>query len=91
MSSQPRDDIVQLATASTPAEAHIWRQVLQEAGIQGEVVGDYLNAGLGDIPGFRAELWVHRDDAEHALEVLRSATAKRTPGDENVEDMPESV
>jgi hypothetical protein len=65
------DDIVRLATATNPAEAHIWEQALQEAGISCRVVGDYLDAGFGDLPGMRAEVWVHRNDLARAEEVLR--------------------
>ncbi len=65
------DDIVRLRTASNPAEAHLWREALEDEGIQCKVVGDYLDAGLGDIPGVRAEIWVHRDDVARAEEVLR--------------------
>ena len=72
MASDKRDDdIVRLATADTPALAHIWQQALGEEGIESHVVGDYLDAGFGDIPGMKAELWVHRDDVEKAIEVLR--------------------
>jgi len=95
MATQPGDDIVRLATASNPAQAHIWQQVLQEEGIHGEVVGDYLDAGFGDIPGLRAELWVHRNDVQRALEVLRTAKAPLPSAnddeDTDADDMPESV
>jgi len=95
MVMQAGDDIVQLATASNPAEAHIWQQVLQEEGIQCEVVGDYLNAGLGDIPGFRAELWVHRKDVDRALEILRTSTAppqsESADDDADADEPPDSV
>jgi|SRR5690242_8172101 hypothetical protein len=66
-----RDDIVRLATAVNPLQAHIWEQALQEAGIRCKVVGDFLDAGVGDIPGVSAEVWVHRDDLAQAEEVLR--------------------
>jgi hypothetical protein len=66
-----KDDIVRLATAINPLQAHIWEQALQEAGIRCQVVGDFLDAGLGDIPGLSAELWVHRDDLARAEEILR--------------------
>ncbi len=67
----PREDIVRLATASNPVQAHIWEQALQEAGIRCKVVGEFLDAGVGDIPGLQAELWVHRDDLAQAAEILR--------------------
>jgi hypothetical protein len=66
-----QDDIVRLATAANPVQAHIWEQALNEAGIQCRVVGDYLDAGVGDIPGVSAEVWVHREDLARAEEVLR--------------------
>lgn len=65
------DDIVRLATAANPLQAHIWEQALKEAGIRCKVVGDFLDVGLGDIPGLSAELWVHRDDVARAEEILR--------------------
>lgn len=64
------DDVVCLATASTPFEAHVWQQALEEENIQCKVVGDYLDAGLGDVPGIRPEIWVHRDDFDRAKAVL---------------------
>jgi hypothetical protein len=68
---QNPDDVVRVATAPNPAQAHIWQQALEAEGIRSQVVGDYLDAGLGDIPGVSAELWVHRDDLARAEEVLR--------------------
>jgi hypothetical protein len=64
------DDVVRLATASTPFEAHLWRQALEEADIYCKVVGDYLEAGVGDVPGIRPEVWVHRDDFDRAKAIL---------------------
>jgi hypothetical protein len=90
MSMQGDDEIVRLATASNPAQAHLWQQVLQEAGIQSKAVGDYLNASFGDIPGLKPELWVHRQDAERALEVLRSSQTPLSE-DQDPDDMAESV
>jgi hypothetical protein len=70
MTSDQEDDVVRLATAPHPAQAHIWQQALKDEGISCRVVGDYLDAGLGDIPGMSAELWVHRDDLDRARAVL---------------------
>ncbi len=69
---QPDDDIVRLAEATNPTEAHIWCDALKEEGIRCKVVGDYLGAGLGNVPGIQAELWVHRDDLERAKAILES-------------------
>ncbi len=64
------DDVICLATASTPFDAHLWQQALEEADIYCKVVGDYLDAGLGDVPGIRAEVWVRRDDYDRAKAIL---------------------
>jgi len=64
------DDIVRLATATNPQEAYLWQQALSEEGIQARVVGDLLDAGVGDVPGIRPEVWVHRNDAERARALL---------------------
>jgi hypothetical protein len=65
------DDIVRLATAANPVEAHIWEQALKAAGISCRVVGDFLDAGIGGISGMQPEVWVHRNDLARAEEVLR--------------------
>jgi hypothetical protein len=79
MSDREHLDVVRLTTAANPAQAHIWQQALDAEGIDASVVGDYLDAGLGDIPGLRAELWVHPDDFERAQAVLdRPAPADET-------------
>ena len=47
------DDIVHLATATNPPEAHLWRQALEGEGIRCHVVGEYLDGG-GERARFRA-------------------------------------
>jgi hypothetical protein len=81
-----KDDVVRLATATNPLEAHVWQRALADEGIRAEVVGDYLDAGLGDVPGFRAELWVHRDDVARAEAVLRAHHKEHPPGEEEAEE-----
>jgi hypothetical protein len=71
MSAEPSDDILRLATAPNPAQAHIWEQALRQAGVRCKVVGDYLDAGFGDIPGLRAEIWVHKEDVARGEAILR--------------------
>jgi hypothetical protein len=66
------DDIVRLAEAANPAQAYVWKQALEEEGIRCRVVGDYLDAGVGDITGIRPEVWVHRDDYDRAHAILRA-------------------
>ena len=75
MSELPTDEIVRVATAPNPPVAHIWEQALKEEGIRCKIVGDYLDAGLGDIPGMRAEVWVHKEDAERAEAIIRQLEA----------------
>jgi hypothetical protein len=83
MSANPSDDIIRLATAPNPAQAHLWEQALRQAGVRCKVVGDYLDVGIGNIPGLRAELWVHKDDVARAEEVLREM---REPGARDEEE-----
>jgi hypothetical protein len=64
-------DIVRLAVAANPVEAHIWEQALHAEGIHCRVVGDYLDAGIGDLPAVGPEVWVRRDDLARAEDVLR--------------------
>jgi hypothetical protein len=76
------DEIVHLASAVNPVEAHVWKQALEEEGIRCRVVGDYLDVGIGDVPGLNAEVWVHRDDLDRARVVLadhRKAAAENQP------------
>jgi hypothetical protein len=77
------NDIVRLMRAANPAEAHVLEQALRSAGIQCKVVGDYLDAGLGDIPGVQAEIWVHRDDFPAAERILNSAQGAGTDDTED--------
>ncbi len=79
------DDIVRLATASNPAEAAMWQNVLEEEGIAAKVVGEALTSGIGDVEGLRPEVWVHRADLERAaaaLEAHRQAAAEDAEPDE---------
>jgi Putative prokaryotic signal transducing protein len=64
-------DLVRLATAINPFEAHIWQQALEEEGIRCQVLCDYLDAGVGDIPGIAAEVWVEAADLDRAEAILR--------------------
>jgi Putative prokaryotic signal transducing protein len=71
MSSKDPHDLVRLAAAANPFEAHIWQQALEQAGIRSQVLGDYLDAGIGDIPGMMAEVWVEAADVARAEAILR--------------------
>lgn len=86
MTTQDPHDIVCLAKAQNPAQAHIWQQALLDEGIQAKVVGDFLDAGLGDIPGLRAEVWVHRDDVARGEEILKRGQIDHDNDAEDAED-----
>jgi hypothetical protein len=64
------NEIARLAEAANPFQAHIWQQALQEEGIRCQVLGDYLEAGIGDIPGIGAEVWVETADLARAEAIL---------------------
>jgi hypothetical protein len=80
MPDRHADEIVRLATASSPQEAHLWRQALEDEGIHCQVVGEYLG-GFGIVPPGHPvpELWVHREQAERAQAVLEELQSRR-PG-----------
>jgi hypothetical protein len=82
------DEIVRLARAANPVEAHIWEEALLAEGIRCKVVGDLLDAGLGDVPGVSPEVWVHRKDLARAEEVLRRGQG--LSHDEETEDEAQS-
>ena len=83
MTRERERNVVRLATAANPVQAHIWQQALEEEGIRCQVVGDYLDAGVGDIPGVGAEVWVHRDDLARAEAILRQG---QEVSEENAEE-----
>jgi hypothetical protein len=71
MAHEDPNDVVRLATAANPFQAHVWQESLEREGIKSQVVGDYLDAGIGDIPGVGPEIWVHRNDKARAEMILR--------------------
>ena len=70
MHATDEHEVVRLAEASNPFQAHIWQQALQQEGIRCQVLGDYLDAGIGDIPGVGAEVWVEAADLARAEAIL---------------------
>jgi hypothetical protein len=71
MNSEDQHELVRLAAAANPFQAHIWQQALEQEGIRCQVLGDYLQAGISDIPGMMAEVWVEAADATRAETILR--------------------
>ena len=82
----PDDELVRLRTAMNPAEAHLVEETLRANGIEARAVGDYLDAGLGDIPGLRAEVWVKKSDLARAQATLASAETLMAPDQANDEE-----
>jgi hypothetical protein len=80
MSDDPQE-AVRLVTAPNPAQAHIWEQVLRAAGVQCQIVGDYLGAGIGNIPGLQPEIWVQRRNLAKARQALELSEADTTATD----------
>lgn len=79
-SFHPDEHLIRLSTAPNPALAHIWANTLRGQGIHCQVVGDFLDAGLGDISGVQSEIWIRSHDQTRAQEVLeRHQTASRDP------------
>jgi hypothetical protein len=71
MSDHQGEGIVRLVTASSPQEAHLWRQALEDEGIRCRVVGEYIGSFGVVYPGHPVpELWVHKEDAERAQAIL---------------------
>lgn len=64
---------VKLVTASGMTEADVWKALLESAGIQvylrNETMGTLLGVS-GDLLG-AVDLWVPKDDAARALEILQ--------------------
>jgi hypothetical protein len=71
MTPENRHDLVRLAAAANAFQAHIWKQGLDREGIRCQVLGDYLEGGIGDVPGIRAEIWVEPADLARAKAILR--------------------
>ncbi|GIW81787.1 MAG: hypothetical protein KatS3mg105_3594 [Gemmatales bacterium] len=73
--SNTDDELVRLMTVPNPATGHIIEQALQAEGIEAKVVGDYLDASFGDLPGTLPEIWVHQKDLEAAKKIVEQHTS----------------
>jgi hypothetical protein len=70
-SAADQPGFARLTAAANSIQAHVWQQALEREGIRCQVLGDYLDAGIGDIPGVGAEVWVEATDLARAKAVLR--------------------
>jgi len=68
--AETQNDIIRLARARHPMEAHIWKQALETEGIRCQVVGEFLYAGEAGVPDQAVELWVRRSDHDLAKAIL---------------------
>lgn len=87
MHSKDQHEIARLAAAPTPFQAHIWQQALQHEGIRCQVLGDYPDAGIGDISGIGAEVWVETADLARA-ETILGQYGDRSEGVAQPEEIP---
>jgi hypothetical protein len=93
MTEAHENEIIRVATARHPVEAHIWRQALEAEGVHCEVVGDYLLSGETGAQS-QSELWVHRRNADLAraiLQVYQQAAAGIEDDDDEEEEGEEEV
>jgi hypothetical protein len=79
MISTETHDMVRVASAANPFEAHILEQTLRDEGIRCQVLGDYLGGGIGNVPGMMAEVWVESSDLERAEAILRRPAERAEP------------
>jgi hypothetical protein len=74
------DDVVRAASGSL-VQIELYQSGLKDAGIEGRVVGQELDAGLGSALPLSVELWVHRGDAAAAARVIAEMEAERGDAD----------
>ncbi len=87
MASEIHPEFVRLTSAPNSFEAHIWQQALRDEGIRCEVLGDYLEAGIGNTPGMMVELWVEPADLPRAEAILRENQNKTDTQDGSAESI----
>jgi hypothetical protein len=71
--------IAELCSTANIVEAHEIGNLLEEAGIQAQVVGDFLGAAPGSLPlgqSTAPRIWVHESDVIRAREVLAERFAE---------------
>lgn len=69
-------DVVKVA-AGPLVEIELFQAALKESGIESNVVGLDLTAGLGSALPDSLELWVHRSDEEAAAKIIAEMEAGR--------------
>ena len=81
--SDKSDTFVQLVTATSLAEADLWKAVLEASGIPVHLRQEAIGAVLGNTVGEIAavDLWVPREQAAEALQILQDERVE--PADED--------
>jgi uncharacterized protein YegP (UPF0339 family) len=85
MALDQEDEVVKVYAGSF-VEAEAYQLALSEAGIENKRVGDALLASFGSAIPNSIELWVHKKDAEKALELIKREEKQRgksEPGEQN--------
>jgi len=84
--SDKSDTFVQLVTATSLAEADLWKAVLEASGIpvylRQEAIGAVLGNTVGEIAA--VDLWVPREQAAEALQILQDERVEPADEDEPV-------
>ena len=70
------DDVVRAASGPL-VQIELYQAGLKDAGIDGKVVGQELDTGLGTAFPMSVELWVHRRDVAAAERVIAEMEAGR--------------
>lgn len=75
---------VKLVTANGLAEADVWKAVLEASGVQVFLRHEAMAAVIPETAGEIAavDLWVPREQAAEALEILQDERVEPTDGDE---------
>ena len=84
--SDKSDTFVQLVTATSLAEADLWKAVLEASGIQVYLRHEAMAAVIPETAGEIAavDLWVPREQAAEALQILQDERVEPADEDEPV-------
>jgi hypothetical protein len=76
MTPNPDDEVVKVAYGEL-VDIEVYRQALAEEGIEGNVVGENLDASFGSALLGSMELYVRESVAERALAIIRRVEEER--------------
>lgn len=87
MNNDP-NDVVRVA-AGEHVVIELYRQALEDEGIQAKVLGEALEASFGTAIPRSVELWAHRSDAPRARAIIREMEAERGETVMDPEEVPQ--